>query len=322
MPSRRHEVLVVMLREQPELLAALVQKLTGHTLSPGLSPVDSTVRFVKTAEVRPDLVLAGEKDWAIVEVQDSVDPEKQRRWLLAVGVLFDQRRTLGDVFVITARKSVAAWARTAAHVRTASGTRLELTPVVLHVGPETIDDLLTEQMPSLAVIAAWAISHRHGPEALRVVERAVEVTKALPADLQMAQRNAILGVLDERMTAWLKEMRMDPAKIPMSPSARQLIALLDEREDAAAARGLARGKREALVALIGARGLALTAKQQKTIEGCEDPAQLDRWIVKAATATSVAEVLAAAAPARTRSRTRPSKTIKPPSRAKRTTKRA
>src|SRR3974390_1350028 len=120
MPSRRHEVLVVMLREQPELLPALVQKLTGRTLPRGLSPVDSTVRFVKTAEVRPDLLLAGEQDWAIVEVQDKIDRDKQRRWLLAVGMLLDQRRTLGDVFVITPRRSVAAWARTAAHVRTAN----------------------------------------------------------------------------------------------------------------------------------------------------------------------------------------------------------
>jgi hypothetical protein len=322
MPSRRHEVLVAMLREQPELLSALVEKLTGHTLARGLSPVDSTARFVKTAEVRPDLLLAGEKDWAIVEVQDKVDPDKQRRWLLAAGLLFDQKRTLGDVIVITARKGVAAWARTAAHVRSALGTRLELTPVVLHVGPKTLDALLSEEAPSLAVIAAWAVSHRHGPEALRVVERAVEVTEALPADLQEAQRNAILGVLDERMTAWLKEMRMDPAKIPMTPSARRLIALLDRREDRAAAEGRAEGKREALVALLSARGLAPTEKERAVIDRCADPARLDRWIVKAATATSAAEVLAADAPPRPLRRTRTAKAVKTPSRAKRKAKRA
>jgi hypothetical protein len=300
--------------------------------------VDSTVRFVKTAEVRPDLLLAGEKDWAIVEVQDKIDHDKQRRWLLAVGMLLDQRRMLGDVFVITARRSVAAWARTAAHVRTANGTRLELTPVVLHVGPETIDALLSEKTPSLAVIAAWAVSHRHGPEARRVVERAIEVTGALPADLQDAQKSAILSVLDERMTAWLKEMSMDPAKIPMSPAAREIMALWKQRDLDAIAKGRAEGltegltagltagratgKREALVTLLGARGLAPTAKQKAAIEGCEDPAQIDRWIVKAASATTVAEVLAVEAPARPRSRTRPAKTVKTPSRAKRKAKRA
>lgn len=312
MPSRRHEVLVTMLHEQPELLTALLQTLTGHTLPPGLAPVDSTTRFVQTAEVRPDLLLAGERAWAIVEVQDKIDPEKQRRWPLAVGVLFDQKRALGDVIVITSRKSVATWARTAAHVHTALGTRLELTPVVLHLGPERLDALLSEKAPPLAMLAAWAVSHRHGPEAQRVVERAIEVTEALPAELQKAQKSAILNLLDERMTAWLEEMSMDPAKIPMTPAARRILALWEQRDQAATDKGLAKGraegKREALVALLGARGIAPTAEQRATIEACEDPAQLERWIVEAATATAAAQVIAPAAPARPRPRSRaPSK---------------
>jgi hypothetical protein len=327
MPSRRHEVLVAMLREQPELLSALVQKLTGHPLRPGLVPIDSTVRFVKTAEVRPDLLLADDEDWAIVEVQDKKDPDKQRRWLLATGVLFDQKQTLGDVIVITARKSVARWASTAAQAQTARGTRLALWPVVLYVGPDQIDDLLSEQTPSLAVVAAWAVSHRHGPEALRVVERAIEVTKVLPLDLQTAQRNAILGLLDERLTAWIKEMRMDPAKIPMSPSARRLIALLDQREGRAHAEGrtegLAQGKRETLVKILSARGLLPTSEERAAIDGCTDPVRIDRWIIEAMTAASVSAILGAAkAPAAPRPRPRAAKTPKTAPRAKRRVKRA
>src|SRR5580692_6189552 len=56
MPGIPHEVMVAMLREQPSVLAALVQVLTGRTLVSGLAPDDSTVRFVKTAEVRPDIL--------------------------------------------------------------------------------------------------------------------------------------------------------------------------------------------------------------------------------------------------------------------------
>jgi hypothetical protein len=321
MPGRRHEVLVAMLREQPELLSALVQKLTGRALRPGLSPVDSTVRFVKTAEVRPDLLLAEEKDWAIVEVQERPDPDKQRRWLLAAGVLLDQTGRLGDVIVVTARSSVAAWARTVAHVRTALGTRLELTPVVLHVRLEVVDALISEGQPGLAVIAAWAVSHRQGPEVRRVVERAIEVGEALPPALQEAHRNAIVSLLDERMIAWLEEMSMDPAKIPMSPRARRLIALWDQREDRARNEGIAEGKRDALLAVLAARGLAPTTQEQAAIESCKDPAAFDRWLVKAATATSTGEVLSAdQAPARPRART--GKASKTAPRAKRRVKRA
>ena len=57
MPGTAHEVLLVALREQPSLLGDLVTKLTGASLPRGLKPADSAVRFVKTAEVRPDLPL-------------------------------------------------------------------------------------------------------------------------------------------------------------------------------------------------------------------------------------------------------------------------
>jgi hypothetical protein len=67
-------------------------------------------------------------------------------------VLLDQKRVPGDVIVITASRSVARWARTVAHVATPLGTRLKLTPVVLHVSSETCERLLSEVHPELALI--------------------------------------------------------------------------------------------------------------------------------------------------------------------------
>ncbi len=132
-------------------------------------------------------------------------------------MLLDQKGTLGDVIVITARRSVARWARTVGHVSAPLGTRLELTPVVLHVSPAMTERLLSEAQPELALVATWAVSHRHGPAAQRVVNRAIEVTSKLPAALQDPQRSAILALLSERMAAWLEERMMNPDKIPMSP---------------------------------------------------------------------------------------------------------
>ncbi len=297
MPGTPHEVLIATLREQPSLLGTLVHILTGRTLATGLEPVDSTVRFVKVAEVRPDLLLAQGPRWTLVEVQNAPDPDKRRRWLLAAGVLLDQTGVLGDVIVITAKRSVARWARTVAHVATPLGTRLELTPVVLYVSPETCERLLSEAQPELALIATWAVSHRHGPAAQRVVERAIEVTDKLPAALQEAQRDAIFTLLSERMMAWLKETMMTPERIPMSAAALKFKAAIQ-----------ADGKHRAILLVIGARGLVVTAEEQATIEGCADPATLDGWIVKAATAGSVAEVLAPETkPRATRSPARPAK---------------
>jgi hypothetical protein len=83
MPGKPHEVLIVALREQPALLGALVAKLSRFRLDRDLKPVESTLRFVKPAELRLDLVLRGRRRrWAIVEIQRGIDWTKRRRWLL------------------------------------------------------------------------------------------------------------------------------------------------------------------------------------------------------------------------------------------------
>jgi len=288
MPGTPHEVMVAALREQPTLLPALVQVLTGRTMTPGLEPVDSTVRFVKVAEFNPDLLFASEPGWTLVEVQNDIDPDKQRRWLLAAGVLLDQTGVLGDVIILTAHRAVAEWALTVAHLQTPLGTKLELTPVALYVGPEMLDRLLTEEHPELAVAATWAVAHRHGPRAKKVVMRALEVTEKLPAALQVTQRNAILSLLSERTLVWLEEMQMNPDRIPMSPAALRFKARLQAEGKQ---EGFAEGERKALLTLLGARGLSVTAEERAAIEGCTDPAKLDQWIVRAVSAGSVAEML-------------------------------
>jgi hypothetical protein len=302
MPGTAHEVLIVALREQPSLLGALVAKLTGISLPRGLKPVDSAVRFVKTAEVRPDLLfsLKHRKRWVIVELQGRPDPVKRRRWLLVASVLLDQTGALGDVVVITARRDVARWAKRVAHHRGQLGTRLSLTPLVLHLGPEEVEGLLDEERPELALFAAWAMQSRHGPKARSVVERALDLTSRLPAPLRGAQMRAIVSVLSERMLALLREASMNPDKIPETPAARKTRLFLEaqgrkrgriEGERKGEAKGELKGKRDALLALLKARGFSVSAQQQAMVRECADIAELDRWIVKAATASSMDEVL-------------------------------
>jgi hypothetical protein len=59
------------------------------------------------------------------------------------------------------------------------------------------------------------------------------------------------------------------------------------------AEGRAEGVAEALIALLEARDLLPSNHQRARILACEDAAQLNRWIKKAARATSVDEVFAA-----------------------------
>jgi hypothetical protein len=59
------------------------------------------------------------------------------------------------------------------------------------------------------------------------------------------------------------------------------------------ARGNAAGRAESLLILLDRRGIAVPPALRKKILGCTDVAQLDRWFVRAVTATSVTEILAA-----------------------------
>ncbi len=62
------------------------------------------------------------------------------------------------------------------------------------------------------------------------------------------------------------------------------------------AKGREEGARAArvadLLAILEARGLAVSAAEQETIAACTDDAVLTRWIRKAATAATAAEVFA------------------------------
>jgi hypothetical protein len=59
------------------------------------------------------------------------------------------------------------------------------------------------------------------------------------------------------------------------------------------AEGETAGQARAILALLAARGVAVSQEVRAHIEACKDAAALDRWIVRAATAGSAEEVIAA-----------------------------
>ena len=63
-------------------------------------------------------------------------------------------------------------------------------------------------------------------------------------------------------------------------------------------RGRAEGEAAALLKIVTRRGLTLTAEQRRRIMGCTDVAMLERWLDRALSVSSVAELLAGAPRAR------------------------
>lgn len=176
------------------------------------------------------------------------------------------------------------------------GTRFELTPIVICLAGKRVDALLDPARPELALFAAWAMNSRRGPEARQVVSRAVELAASLPAPLRAAQERAIFAVLSEPLLAFLRKVSMYLDAIPERPAARELRLFLQRQRDESEAKGKAKGKQEALLAVLAARGIEAAPRQRRQILACADMALLDAWIVAAATASSVSEVLAAEPP--------------------------
>ena len=95
---------------------------------------------------------------------------------------------------------------------------------------------------------------------------------------------------------------MELSKIPERPAVRKLRLLLEGQGRAEGERkgriegeikGEIKGKSGALLMILDARGLAVSPEDRAVIEACTDPAQLDRWVRRAATARSTHAVLAA-----------------------------
>jgi len=331
-----HDVLLLALKENPGLLAELLRRVAGVTLDGPLVVGDSAVKFAVSLERYPDLLFTtpvpgarpgagrsggaaapGEPSpsWIIVEVQNRKDERKSKSWHLATSVLL-QTNGMGDVVVITASRSVARWAMQVAQHRGALGTAKGLTPVVLHLSRGETARLLDPAVPQLALFAVWARGRGAGSVAKEVVRRALEVTAALPGELQEAQTRAILAMLSERLLGFLKEMSMDVNQIKETKASRAFRMFFENRgreEGLAAgearglaegeARGLAEGKRSGLLSVLVARGLTPDEGERKQIASLKNLEVLDLCIQTAVTAATVAEALAPArkrAPARAR----------------------
>ena len=322
MAGLAHDVLIQALRDDAFLLPMLLAKLTGRRLPGKLKAADSAVRSTRSAEVRPDLVYRAGRSWLVCEVQNKLDKTKARSWLLTTAALRFEHRRMGDLVVITASPAVARWAGKVAHERGSAGTTSHLTPVVLLLDGRRARELLDPERPELALCAAWAMKARHGRAAIRVVERAFELSENLPPSLRDAQRRAIFTVLSDRMRSRLREATMHPDRVPETPESRELRLLLESNgekrglaqgktvgrteglaegrtEGLAEGRteGLAEGKRDTLRMILTERGLALTAAQRRRIDGCSEIPQLDAWLKRALTADTAAEVLGPASEA-------------------------
>jgi hypothetical protein len=159
-----------------------------------------------------------------------------------------------------------------------------LTPLVL--GPDNVPLVTSEddarRAPELAVLSV--IVHAHHSHIVHVARAALagarnldEERAALYLDVVFASvPRATRSLLEALMTAKTYEYQSDFAKRYVAHGE---------------ARGRAEGEAKGVLTVLAARGIAVPDELRARILSCSDLAQLDRWLTRAATATSADDVV-------------------------------
>jgi hypothetical protein len=290
MPSLSHEALLLLFRNRPALAAELLRDAL-HVSLPTYSEVrleSADLTDVSPAEYRADLVILlvdGKPVLGIVlEVQLAADPDKRFTWPVYVAGLRARLRCPACVLVVTPSDAVAEWCRKTIEL----GPGYALTPLV--VGPASvpvIDDVaMAERDPELAVLSVMA----HGQEAHAEVlgRTALLATLGLSDERQVLYSDLVLAALSEAARAALEELMAGGSYEFQSEFAKkhQAKGRAEGRTE-----GRAEGQAEALLAVLDARGLRISDEARARILACTDTEQLADWLRKAATATSIDQVI-------------------------------
>lgn len=287
MPSFKHEALVQLFRNRPELAAELLVAVLGLELPvyDAIRIQDANLSQVEPTEYRTDHVVLLEKDepvmGIIVEVQQGIDPVKRFTWPAYQATLRSRFRCPCCLLVVTTEPKVAKWAQEPIELGQPGSP---FSPVVL--GPASIpritDPAQAEAVPELAVLSVRA--HGRGEGGMEVAVAALRAASGLEEERAVLYSDLVLLAVSDAVRIALEEDMRMRGYVPQSEILRK--PYLQGREE-----GRVRGIAEALLRMLAARGLEVAEAHRERILTCQDPEQLDRWIDRAARAESVDELL-------------------------------
>jgi hypothetical protein len=303
MLSPLHEKLVELFRQRPSMALELLAGM-GVALEPGLKPVpaDSVLNQTRPAQARADLAwVLREGDESrlglIVEVQLYVHEPKKWAWLLYAASLAVRLGTPAWVLVVAPEPAVAAWA---AEPLTLGPPGSAFRPFV--IGREAVpwvrDVHTARAAPELAVLSVLA--HGAEPGGFEVALAAWEATAGLDPERATQYTDFIAAALPEALRRALEELMALRHYEYESELVRKWVlkgreeGLEKGREEGlekGREEGLIRGKAEDVLAILAARGLTVSEDERQRILACTDLEVLGRWIVRAATAARVSELL-------------------------------
>jgi hypothetical protein len=282
MASMAHEVLVDFFKTRPSLAAEILVEVLGLALpaytGARLASIDLTE--IKPAEYRADVVVLLLDEGVpvrviIVEVQLAADPGKRRSWPAYVSVAHAMHGCLVDLLVVAPDPSVATWCASPIPL---GPPGFVLTPPVLRRSavPVVTDPAEAARRLELAMLSAMA----HGEtEQGRTIADAV-----LPsiAGLDEERARFYFDLLINSVNAAARRALEATMKgyVYQSDFAKKYVA---QGETAARVHGV--------LTVLQARGIAVPEAARERVLAEKDPARLERWLTKAAVASSLAEVI-------------------------------
>ena len=276
MPSPKHELTLDLFRRRPALLAVLLRSARGVEVESSLAVRSETFAQLKTSSYAADVVLEGERDTLILEVQLRRDEEKLRSWPLYVASAHAAtgKRTL--VVVLALDGGVARWAaRPIATFQDGS-----FCPIVLQGSsiPRVTDLEAARAEPELAVLSALAHGREHRAVEVGLAAWIGAVTVAVgDADRGKLYADAVLASLSKKDARALLEVVMKTEGFEYkSEWMRQNFA---EGRAAGKAEGKAEGLREIVAALCGAHGLGWSDARAALVSAMS-VTELERLVVR------------------------------------------
>jgi hypothetical protein len=287
MPSRKHESIVEMYRVAPEF--ALQHLVALGIRHPALGSakarlVDSTFPAQGSNYVADVVIACGNGSEVatlvvIVEVQLGIDPDKHRSWPFYQASAIVRMKCDACVLVVTLDEEVARWA--GAPIRQEpSGSIFQAVVLGLSDVPYEPPGGPVRPPPGLALIAAIY----HGQKDPKLVR----VALASMVELSEDARAACFDLLRYHVGKEVFERAMEAM---MGTSEHKYFSDFAQKYyGEGKAEGEVKATRDAILAVLAARGLAISAADRARVEACSDAVTLAKWLTLGARATATAEV--------------------------------
>ncbi|MDN5747480.1 MAG: hypothetical protein L0H64_02985 [Pseudonocardia sp.] len=294
MPSSLHEALIEIFRQRPSLAAELLDDVLGMRVpaheqaraEPGdlndLAPTEYRADAVVVPTAAQTTTAQTPVLGVVVEVQLRRDQDKRWSWPVYLATLRARLRCPTVLLVVCVDAAVAAWC--AAPVELGHpGSRL--TPLVLgpHQVPVVTDPAAAVAVPELSVLSAMA--HGARPDRHDVLDALLSALASIDPDRALLYSDVVLAALPTAAQRYLEALMTTGTYEYQSEFARRHRAQ-------GRAEGKAEGEANAVLAVLEARGLAVSDAARARVGECTDLDQLDVWVRRAAIASSADDLFA------------------------------